>query len=214
MGSLMSGWSSSVLTDKEGGTRNIFRFRCLVCVLSLHDFTGDHTHVHGAVRLMRNRSLTNDEVEAFWRKHGGRPAAENGEAAAGGSPRAGQAHTTTIPLAARQLKAMRSMPPLRGGMRSDDLCSPCAAGQHAPHLYPASEPASPATTARGKGCFFHGNAAAAAAAAVDDDDDTSSTSRGWYVYVRVVSSCTRCTRTDDSRTILALAGGLVAAGRS
>ena len=86
MGSLMSGWSSSVLTDKEGGTRNIFRFRCLVCVLSLHDFTGDHTHVHGAVRLMRNRSLTNDEVEAFWRKHGGRPAAENGEASPGGSP--------------------------------------------------------------------------------------------------------------------------------
>jgi len=124
---------------------------------------------------MRNRSLTNDEVEAFWRKHGGRPAAENGEAAAGGSPRAGHAHATTIPLAARQLKAMRSMPPLRGGMRSDYPCSPCA-GQRAPHLYPASEPSSPATTARGKGFFFHDNASADV-----DDDDTSSTSRGWYV---------------------------------
>ncbi|KAG2544781.1 uncharacterized protein LOC120648459 isoform X2 [Panicum virgatum] len=147
MGSLMSGWSSSVLSDKE-------------------------------VRLMRNRSLTNDEVEAFWRKHGGRPA-ENGEASPGGSPLAGSPGAeTTIPLAARQLKAMRSMPPLRGGMRSDDLPSPCAAGQHARCLYPASEPSSPATTARGKGCFFHGNAAAAAAA--DDDDDTSSTSRGWW----------------------------------
>ena len=57
-------------------------------VLSPHDLTDDlHVHVHGAraVRLMRNRSLTNDEVEAFWRKHGGRPA-ENGEASPGGSP--------------------------------------------------------------------------------------------------------------------------------
>ncbi|RLN41524.1 hypothetical protein C2845_PM01G24910 [Panicum miliaceum] len=154
MGSLMSGWSSSVLSDKE-------------------------------VRLMRNRSLTNDEVEAFWRKNGGRPA-ENGEASAGGSllagsPRAGHAttsplpspraqqETTSIPLAARQLKALRSMPPLRGGMRSDDLCSPCT-GQH---LYPGSEPSSPATTARGKGCFFHENADV-------DDDDTASTSRSWW----------------------------------
>ncbi|PUZ36270.1 hypothetical protein GQ55_9G024200 [Panicum hallii var. hallii] len=157
MGSLMSGWSSSVLTDKE-------------------------------VRLMRNRSLTNDEVEAFWRKHGGRPAAENGEAFAGGSPLAGSPRsghattsplpspraqeTTTIPLAARQLKALRSMPPLRGGMRSDDLCSPCA-GQHARHLYPGSEPSSPATTARGGGCFLHENADV-------DDDDTASTSRSWW----------------------------------
>ena len=60
-------------------------------VLSPHDLTDDlHVHVHGAraVRLMRNRSLTNDEVEAFWRKHGGRPA-ENGEASPGGSPLAG-----------------------------------------------------------------------------------------------------------------------------
>ncbi|CAL4936844.1 unnamed protein product [Urochloa decumbens] len=126
MGSLMSGWSSSALSDKE-------------------------------VRLMRNRSLTKDEVEAFWRKHGGRPA-ENGE-------------ETTIPLAARQLKVMRSMPPLRGGTRSDDdPCSPCG-GRQNHHLFPRSEPSSPATTTtRGERFFFPGN----------DDADTSSTSRGWW----------------------------------
>ncbi|CAL4928180.1 unnamed protein product [Urochloa decumbens] len=126
MGSLMSGWSSSVLSDKE-------------------------------VRLMRNRSLTKDEVEAFWRKHGGRPA-EKGE-------------ETRIPLAARQLKVMRSMPPLRGGIRSDD--DPCGGRQNR-HLFPRSEPSSPAATAtRGERCFvFPENA--------DDDVDTSSTSRGWW----------------------------------
>ncbi|CAN6297198.1 unnamed protein product [Urochloa humidicola] len=131
MGSLMSGWSSSVLSDKE-------------------------------VRLLRNRSLTKDEVEAFWRQHGGR-LAENGEAVAAGSPRA----EMEIPLASRKLKVMRSMPPLRG-TRSDDLCSPCG---HAHHLFPAhSEPSSPATTTRGeRRCFLPENS-----------DDDASTSRGWW----------------------------------
>ncbi|RCV40135.1 hypothetical protein SETIT_9G027500v2 [Setaria italica] len=157
MGSLMSGWSSSVLSDKE-------------------------------VRMMRNRSLTMEDVEAFWRQHGGRPPAENGEAAAGGSPLAGSprvgGHATISPLpspraeippAARQLKVMRSMPPLRG-VRSDDLCSPFGGGHQAQHLFPRSEPSSPATTTRGRGeagLFLPENTDAAAA-------DTSSTTRGWW----------------------------------
>ncbi|CAN6286311.1 unnamed protein product [Urochloa humidicola] len=164
MGSLMSGWSSSVLSDKE-------------------------------VRLMRNRSLTRVEVEAFWRKHGGGPA-ENAEAAAGsplaaGSPRVGHAISPLagspraqqeIPLAARQLKVMRSMPPLRGGsMRSDDdPCppSPCGGRQNHHCMFPRSEPSSPAATTRGERFFFPDPDNDDADA--DADADTSSTSRGWW----------------------------------
>ncbi|CAN6280729.1 unnamed protein product [Urochloa humidicola] len=141
MGSLMSGWSSSLLSDKE-------------------------------VRLLRNRSLIKDEVEAFWRQHGGRPA-DNGDAVAAGSPLAGspRAQEMEVPLAARKLKVMRSMPPLRG-TRSDDLCSPaspCGCGRHSHHMFPRSEPSSPATTTRGeRRCFF------------PENDDDASTSRGWW----------------------------------
>ncbi|KAF8708650.1 hypothetical protein HU200_030030 [Digitaria exilis] len=134
MGSLMSGWSSSVLGDKE-------------------------------VRLMRNRSLTKEEVEAFWRQHGRSPA-ENGD-------RSHKEKETIPPLAARRLEVVRSMPPLRGGTRSDDdPSSPSPrGGLQAQSLFsPRSEPCSPATN-RGQSlsCFFPENAA-----------DSSSTSNGWW----------------------------------
>lgn len=109
-----------------------------------------------------------EEVEAFWRQQGGRPA-ENGD----------RSHKETIPLAARRrLEAVRSMPPLRGGTRSDGDPSWPSGGQQAQSLFsPRSEPCSPATNReQSLSCFFPENAA-----------DTSSTSRGWYVRLMVLS---------------------------
>ncbi|WVZ61128.1 hypothetical protein U9M48_011048 [Paspalum notatum var. saurae] len=121
MGSLMSGWSSSVLSDKE-------------------------------VRVMRNRSLTKEEVAAFWRQQQrGRP---DNKVDAAGSPVAGSpgAMEQQVPLAARRLEAIRSMPPLRPA-RADDLgrCSSFGGGGGG-HRFSCSEPASPAP-ARLERCF-------------------------------------------------------------
>ncbi|XP_066334444.1 uncharacterized protein [Miscanthus floridulus] len=173
MGSLMSGWSSSVLSDKE-------------------------------VHLMRNRSLTKDDVAAFWRQQHGRPTAPKPNA---GSPRAVRYCCTSlrdnlfdqigeiiapyiciaqlslsvhqemlVPLAAkRRLEAAtRSLPPLPGrggGTRSNDddlkCCSAYGYGAGDQQLVSSrSEPA----TARGEGFFLPENAAA----------DSSGTSRGWW----------------------------------
>ncbi|XP_066334725.1 uncharacterized protein [Miscanthus floridulus] len=141
MGSLMSGWSSSVLSDKE-------------------------------VHLMRNRSLTKEDVAAFWRQQHGRPTAPKPNA---GSPRA----EILVPLSAkRRLEATRSLPPLPGrggGTRSnDDDLKCCSAYGYAAGdqqlVSSRSEPPSPAATARGEGFFLPENAAA----------DSSGTSRGWW----------------------------------
>lgn len=121
MGSLMSGWSSSVLSDKEGTTIYMHAIRSILIILSLllpyvssidHSLSPVYICVCVrararasicscarllAARLMRNRSLTKEEVAAFWRRqqHSRKP--ENGEAAAAagfppplvaGSPRA------------------------------------------------------------------------------------------------------------------------------
>ncbi|KAF8757382.1 hypothetical protein HU200_010899 [Digitaria exilis] len=141
MGSLMSGWSSSVLSDKE-------------------------------VRLMRNRSLTKEEVEAFWRQHGRSPA-ENGDRSHKEKEKEKEKETIP-PLAARRLQVVRSMPPLRGGTRRDDEPSSPSprGGQQAQSLFsPRSEPCSPATNReQSLSCFFPENAA----------DTSTSTSNGWW----------------------------------
>uniref|UniRef100_A0A8I6XZ17 Uncharacterized protein n=1 Tax=Hordeum vulgare subsp. vulgare TaxID=112509 RepID=A0A8I6XZ17_HORVV len=84
MGSLMAGWSSHALDD-------------------------DHK-----VRFMRNRSLTKEEVEAFWRQHR-KPAAEDTvsstsrETVVASSPRPGSPRPTSRTLT---LSYVRSSPPV------------------------------------------------------------------------------------------------------
>ncbi|KAJ1253504.1 hypothetical protein BS78_K246500 [Paspalum vaginatum] len=131
MGSLMSGWSSSVLSDEEA-------------------------------RLMRNRSLTKEEVAAFWRQQQRRRPDKvdaAGSPGAGGSPRAAELHHEQVPLAARRLEAIRSMPPLRPARAADDLCR---------RFSSRSEPASPAPAARVERCFVF-----------PEEDDTAA-SAGWW----------------------------------
>ncbi|KAG0546855.1 hypothetical protein BDA96_01G029800 [Sorghum bicolor] len=128
---------------------------------------------------MRNRSLTKDEVAAFWRRQQqqGRPAAPEPNA---GSPGA----EILVPHAAnkRQLEATRSLPPLlagRGATRSndDDLTCCAAYGRYGAGdqqlVSSRSEPPSPAATARGEGFFLPVPENAAAA-------DSSGMSRGWW----------------------------------
>ncbi|KAM3279649.1 hypothetical protein ACQJBY_046804 [Aegilops geniculata] len=82
MGSLMAGWSSHALDDDL------------------------------KVRFMRNRSLTKDEVEAFWRQHK-KPAPEDnvdgGETVVVSSPRKGSPKSTPRPST---LSHVRSSPPV------------------------------------------------------------------------------------------------------
>nr|BAK06796.1 predicted protein [Hordeum vulgare subsp. vulgare] len=82
MGSLMAGWSSHALDD-------------------------DHK-----VRFMRNRSLTKEEVEAYWRQHR-KPAGEGtvngGETIVASSPRPGSPRPTPRPST---LSHVRSSPPV------------------------------------------------------------------------------------------------------
>ncbi|KAI4986237.1 hypothetical protein ZWY2020_018867 [Hordeum vulgare] len=84
MGSLMAGWSSHALDD-------------------------DHK-----VRFMRNRSLTKEEVEAFWRQHR-KPAAEDTvrstsrETVVASSPRPGSPRPTSR---TSTLSYVRSSPPV------------------------------------------------------------------------------------------------------
>lgn len=71
MGSLMAGWSSHVLQDDNKGTP----------ASKVHPSADDryvtmvHINIHldfydrYAVGFMRNRSLTKEEVKAFWRQH-------------------------------------------------------------------------------------------------------------------------------------------------
>lgn len=87
----MSGWSSSVLSDKEGisivysihacVTTLYLVAVCLMFIIHSPIYTYVRTCVPAYIaRLMRNRSLTKEEVAAFWRQHGSIPNA--------GSPRA------------------------------------------------------------------------------------------------------------------------------
>ncbi|KAK3145603.1 hypothetical protein QOZ80_3BG0255060 [Eleusine coracana subsp. coracana] len=77
MGSLMSGWNSTVLDDAR------------------------------KVRRMRNRSLTKEEVDAFWRQHG-RPDTSGHQASPRRSDESQQEEI--LPLEARRLDAIRSLP--------------------------------------------------------------------------------------------------------
>ncbi|KAL6636599.1 hypothetical protein ACP70R_024171 [Stipagrostis hirtigluma subsp. patula] len=130
MGSLMAGWSSPVLA----GDKN-------------------------KVRVMRNRSLTNEEIEAFWRQHG-RPAAGDGgpgsPLAGGSSPRAADS-----PLPSpRRLEGIRSLPSpvARGAGGTTGVQWPSSA---------RSEPSSPATPTR-------------TVVFPEDTVDSPSTSRDWW----------------------------------
>ncbi|KAL6893770.1 hypothetical protein ACP4OV_007868 [Aristida adscensionis] len=157
MGSLMAGWSSPVLA----GDKN-------------------------KVRLMRNRSLTNEEIEAFWRQHG-RPASAGDSTLACGSHRAAGADVDS-PLsspsprrrpeetpftAGGRLEAVRSLPsplPPRGaGTTGGVQWPPWSHGQH--HVSARSEPPSPATTRATTAGFFP----------EEDAAGSPSTSRDWWM---------------------------------
>jgi hypothetical protein len=64
MGSLMAGWSSHVLQDDNKGTPDSKVHRSMVHINIHLDFYDRY-----AVGFMRNRSLTKEEVKAFWRQH-------------------------------------------------------------------------------------------------------------------------------------------------
>ncbi|KAG8061605.1 hypothetical protein GUJ93_ZPchr0003g18590 [Zizania palustris] len=69
MGSLMSGWDSPVIGDEK------------------------------KVRLMRNHSLTKEEVDAFWRRQARKTPVEDGNTSPLGSPRAGNVSPLGSPRA-------------------------------------------------------------------------------------------------------------------
>ncbi|TVU44307.1 hypothetical protein EJB05_03743 [Eragrostis curvula] len=126
------------------------------------------------VRMMRNRSLTKEEVDAFWRQRG-RPD-DNAQGSPLGSPRIvsdavvsplpssrrSELQQDQSPFEARRLDAVRSLPsPLARGAGS--LSSSSHAGRH---VFARSEPSSPAARAEG----FPDNAAT----------DSPSTSCDWW----------------------------------
>jgi hypothetical protein len=103
MGSLMAGWDSPVLgDDTKGKLYASTRFSCCLqpwmyfCCSSREKTNCMHAARmrNKAARRMRSRSLTKEEVEAFWRQQG-KPAPEDGVTSPLASPRPTMVCTTT-----------------------------------------------------------------------------------------------------------------------
>uniref|UniRef100_A0A0E0KKZ4 Uncharacterized protein n=1 Tax=Oryza punctata TaxID=4537 RepID=A0A0E0KKZ4_ORYPU len=169
MGSLMAGWNSPVLGDEK------------------------------KVRLMRNRSLTREEVDAFWRRQQRKPPSSEANATSAttsplASPRAAAANVSPLaspsaaadisPLASpgRSEQETSSRCTLRRLERMSSMPSPLArtvmtrADDHPYQSYSHSEPPSPAAPHAGD----RHQRSSFAADHEDDDDVASTSSECWW----------------------------------